>query len=46
MDLLDLFQRAFFGLYDRFVTERRDAKKWNAAIKEIHGWVKERRTRK
>lgn len=46
MDLLDLFQRAFLGLYDRFVAERRDAKKWNASIKDIHAWVKERRTRK
>ena len=46
MDLLDLFQRAFFGFYDRFVTDRRDQKKWNATVKEIHAWVKDRRTRK
>lgn len=46
MDLLDVFQRAFFGLYDRFIAERRDPKLWSATLKEIHAWVKDRRTRK
>lgn len=45
MDQLDFFQKAFFGFYDRFVTERRDSKKWAATIKEIHAWVSDRKTR-
>ncbi len=45
MERLDFFQRAFFGFYDRFVTERRDSKKWGATIKEIHKWVADRKTR-
>lgn len=45
MDQLDFFQRAFFGFFDRFVAERRDAAKWAATVKEIHAWVADRRTR-
>jgi hypothetical protein len=45
MDQLDVFQKAFFGCYDRFVSERRDAKKWAATLKELHKWVSERKTR-
>lgn len=45
MDQLDFFQKAFFGFYDRFVSERRDAKKWAATLKEIHAWVAGRKTR-
>lgn len=45
MDQLDFFQKAFFGFYDRFVSERRDSKKWAATLKEIHAWVTDRKTR-
>lgn len=45
IDLIDLFQRSFLGLFDRFVGERRDARKWSATLKDIHQWVTDRRTR-
>lgn len=45
MDLLFLFHEAFFGLYDRFVDERSDSRKWNATVKEVHAWVSGRKSR-
>ena len=45
MDLLDFFHRSFFGFFDRFVSERRETKKWNATMKEVHAWVTGRKTR-
>lgn len=45
MDLLFLFHEAFYGLYDRFVDERSESKKWNVTVKEIHAWVSGRKSR-
>ena len=45
MSLLDHFMQALFGLFDRFVGERTDAKRWPAAQREIHQWVSGRKTR-
>jgi hypothetical protein len=46
MALLDTFQQAFMGLFDRFVDERRDAKIWKDARADIHKWVSGRKTRR
>lgn len=45
MTFLDLFKEALLSLFDRFVDERLDAKKWKASREEIHAWVAGRRTR-
>lgn len=45
MDQLDFFQKALFGFYDRFVSERRDARKWGATLKELHKWITDRKTK-
>jgi hypothetical protein len=46
MALLDTFQGAFLGLFDRFVDERRDRKIWKDAQADIHKWVSGRKTRR
>lgn len=45
MTFVDLFKEALLSLFDRFVDERLDAKKWKATRAEIHTWVTERKTR-
>jgi len=45
MTFVDLFKEALLSLFDRFVEERLDAKKWKATRTEIHTWVTERKTR-
>jgi len=43
---LGVFQDLLFELFDRFVAERRDAKKWAVTQKQIHQWVADRSTRR
>ncbi|MEI6082736.1 MAG: recombination-associated protein RdgC [Verrucomicrobiota bacterium] len=43
---LDAFRCILLELFDRFLAERSDAKKWNAAQKEIHQWAADRSTRR
>lgn len=45
MTFVDLFKEALLSLFDRFVTERLDAKAWKSSREEIHAWVKTRKTR-
>ena len=45
MTFVDLFKEALLCLFDRFVDERLDGKKWKATREEIHTWVKDRKTR-
>lgn len=46
MAKIDAFQEALLSLYDRFVAERADKKKWSACRDEIHAWVKGRKIRR
>jgi hypothetical protein len=46
MTMLDIFQQAFLGLFDRFVDERRDPQVWKDAVADIHKWVTGRATRR
>jgi hypothetical protein len=46
MQQLDFFTRAFLGLFDRFVNERRESKSWKAAQADIHKWVSGRKVRR
>ena len=46
MAKIDMFQEALLSLYDRFVAERSNTKKWAACRTEIHAWVKGRKVRK
>ena len=43
--LLGIFRDAFLTLYDRFVDERVNAKTWTATLKDMHAWVRGRKTR-
>ncbi|OQA27672.1 MAG: hypothetical protein BWY59_01032 [Verrucomicrobia bacterium ADurb.Bin345] len=43
---LDTFAGAFFGLYERFLDERADAKRWATTLKEVHKWLADRGARK
>jgi hypothetical protein len=43
---LDTFQEAFFGLFERFLEERGDAKAWSATLKDVHKWLAKRGARK
>lgn len=45
MTFVDLFKEALLSLFDRFVEERLDARKWKSSREEIHAWVKQRKTR-
>ena len=46
MGKLGLFRDIFFEIFDRFVADRTDPKKWMAVKKEIHRWVADRTTRR
>jgi len=43
---IGLFRDLLFEVFDRFLNDRCDPKKWIAAKKEIHQWVTARSTRK
>jgi len=43
---IDAFRCILMELFDRFLAERNDAKKWDAAQKEIHKWAADRSTRR
>ena len=45
MTFVDLFQEALLTLFDRFITERLDPKRWKQTRDEIHAWVRERKIR-
>lgn len=46
MTFVDLFKEALLSLYDRFVTERLDAKQWKATRTELNTWITERKVRR
>ena len=46
MQQLDFFTRAFLGLFDRFVKERRSDKAWKETSAELHKWVSGRKVRR
>ena len=43
---IGVFREMFFELFDRFLADRTDTKKWNAVKKEIHQWAADRTTRR
>ena len=43
---IGVFRDLFFSLFDRFLHERCDAKKWDATLNEIHQWVAGRSARR
>jgi hypothetical protein len=43
---LDAFRCLLFELFDRFVAERNDAKKWKQTQTDIHKWATDRSTRR
>jgi hypothetical protein len=43
---VDLFKEALLSLFDRFVAERLDAKRWKVTREELHAWVSERKIRR
>jgi hypothetical protein len=42
---IGVFVEAWYSLFDRFVAERTSESNWKATQKEIHAWVKGRKTR-
>lgn len=45
MDQLDLFHRAFLGLFDLFVADRRAPAKWAGIVTQIGEWITNRKVR-
>lgn len=45
LEMLSDFQRAFLGLFDRFVQERISHHDWDNTLKQMAAWITERRTR-
>jgi recombination associated protein RdgC len=45
MQKMGLFRDVLFALYDRFLDDRCNAKKWSATKKEIHKWAADRTTK-
>jgi hypothetical protein len=42
---LRTLQAAFYGLYEQFLAERSDARRWQHTRRDIHAWVRDRQSR-
>lgn len=46
MRLLDTFTQAIFSLYEHFLDERRDERKWQKTVDNVHRWLTDRSARR
>ena len=43
---IEQFREIFMGIFELYLAERTDRKRWEQTLKDIHQWVKERAARK